>query len=60
MRQPELHRGMPGDVLRRYTARLGNQPDGAWPAADYAALQRDVLAVQSAELRRLYAGGAGR
>ena len=42
---------------RRYTARLGNQPDGAWPAANYAALQRDVLAVQSAELRRLYAAG---
>ncbi|MFL6112863.1 MAG: Na+/H+ antiporter, partial [Catenulispora sp.] len=44
-------------LRRRYSARLGTPDDGAWPAAAYADLQRQVIGVQSTELRRLYTEG---
>jgi Na+/H+ antiporter len=52
---------IPGQVIdrlrRRYSARLGRAEDGAWPAADFAGLQRRLIDVQRAELRRLYTDG---
>jgi len=52
---------VPGEVLdrleRRYNARLGRTEDGAWPHADFARLQRRLLDVQRAELRRLHTDG---
>ncbi|HET9170771.1 MAG TPA: Na+/H+ antiporter [Actinospica sp.] len=52
---------IPGEVLdrlrRRFNTRLGRVGEGAWPAADFVELQRRVLDVQRAELRRLYADG---
>ena len=53
--------GLPPQVIerlrRRYNARLGGHEDGAWPVGDFARLQRAVIDVQRAELRRLYADG---
>jgi CPA1 family monovalent cation:H+ antiporter len=49
------------DVLetlrRRYAARLGDVGAGALPGPDIADLQRRLVDVQRAELRRLYADG---
>jgi len=52
---------IPREVLdrlqRRYSARLGRTEDGAWPHGDFARLQRRLLDVQRAELRRLHTDG---
>ena len=52
---------IPREVLdrlqRRYNARLGSTEDGAWPHGDFTRLQRRLLDVQRAELRRLHTDG---
>jgi CPA1 family monovalent cation:H+ antiporter len=59
----DLHEteSVPDEVVerlrRRYNARLGRSEDGAWPVGDFARLQRQIIDVQRAELRRLYADG---